>query len=37
MEGEILAVCFWGDARRRGRWRQGEVEDELPFHMGFLF
>jgi hypothetical protein len=31
MEGEVLAVCVRGDARRRWRWRQGEVEDELPF------
>ena len=29
MEGKVLAVCVWGDARRQWRWWQGEVEDKL--------
>ena len=36
MEGEVLAVRVRGNARRWWRWRQGEVEDELPFQGGRL-
>jgi hypothetical protein len=37
MEGEVLADCTRGDARRQWRWHHGEVEDDLLVHWGIMF